>query len=97
VTTATAITKALGDRGIPTSRGGRWQAIQVQRLLRAAEEISDWRQITATGGRASSSLRFATPAMSSIGTTDNPTGPDRVRITEAGKNALAATDRSKSR
>jgi DNA invertase Pin-like site-specific DNA recombinase len=35
-TTATAIAKALNDRGIPTSRGGRWQAVQVQRLLRAA-------------------------------------------------------------
>jgi hypothetical protein len=36
VTTATAIAKALNDRGIPTTRGGHWQAVQVQRLLRAA-------------------------------------------------------------
>jgi hypothetical protein len=31
VTTATVIAKALGDSGIPTSRGRRWRAIQVQR------------------------------------------------------------------
>jgi DNA invertase Pin-like site-specific DNA recombinase len=35
ITTATGIAKALNERGIPTTRGGRWQAVQVQRLLRA--------------------------------------------------------------
>jgi DNA invertase Pin-like site-specific DNA recombinase len=40
VTTATAIAKALNDRGIPTTRGGRWQAVQVQRLLRVAGSAS---------------------------------------------------------
>jgi hypothetical protein len=39
-TTATAIAKKLNDRGTPTSRDGRWQAVQVQRLLRAAREGS---------------------------------------------------------
>jgi DNA invertase Pin-like site-specific DNA recombinase len=34
ITTATGIANALNDRGIPTTRGGRWQAVQVQRLLR---------------------------------------------------------------
>jgi DNA invertase Pin-like site-specific DNA recombinase len=29
------IAKALNDRGIPTVRGGRWQAVQVQRVLQA--------------------------------------------------------------
>jgi DNA invertase Pin-like site-specific DNA recombinase len=33
-TSATGIAKALNERGIPTTRGGRWQAVQVQRLLR---------------------------------------------------------------
>jgi DNA invertase Pin-like site-specific DNA recombinase len=35
VTSAAGIAKALNERGIPTTRGGRWQAVQVQRLLRA--------------------------------------------------------------
>ena len=39
-TTATAIAKALNDRKIPTTRGGRWQAVQVQRLLSAAGEAT---------------------------------------------------------
>jgi len=34
VTSATGIAKALNERSIPTTRGGRWQAVQVQRLLR---------------------------------------------------------------
>jgi DNA invertase Pin-like site-specific DNA recombinase len=34
VTSATGIAKALNERGIPTARGGRWQAVQVQRMLR---------------------------------------------------------------
>jgi DNA invertase Pin-like site-specific DNA recombinase len=38
--TTTAIAKALNDRGIPTARGGRWQAVQVQRLLRAVGEAT---------------------------------------------------------
>lgn len=37
-TSATAIAKALNDRGIPTARGGSWQAVQVQRLLKATTE-----------------------------------------------------------
>jgi DNA invertase Pin-like site-specific DNA recombinase len=35
ITSASGIAKALNERGIPTTRGGRWQAVQVQRLLRA--------------------------------------------------------------
>jgi DNA invertase Pin-like site-specific DNA recombinase len=34
ITGASGIAKALNDRGIPTARGGKWQAVQVQRLLR---------------------------------------------------------------
>jgi len=30
------IAKVLNDRGIPTSRGSRWQAVQVQRVVQAA-------------------------------------------------------------
>lgn len=33
ITSATGIAKALNERGIPTARGGEWQAIQVQRVL----------------------------------------------------------------
>ena len=36
ITSATGLAKALNDRGIPTTRGGRWQAVQVQRLLRSS-------------------------------------------------------------
>jgi DNA invertase Pin-like site-specific DNA recombinase len=32
ITSATGIAKALNERGIPTARGGKWQAVQVQRL-----------------------------------------------------------------
>src|SRR5436309_15661727 len=32
VTSMTGIASALNERGIPTARGGRWQAVQVQRL-----------------------------------------------------------------
>jgi DNA invertase Pin-like site-specific DNA recombinase len=35
ITSATGIAKALNERGIPTARGGKWQAVQVQRLERA--------------------------------------------------------------
>jgi hypothetical protein len=35
IISATGIAKALNERGIPTSRGGKWQAVQVQRLERA--------------------------------------------------------------
>jgi hypothetical protein len=35
ITSATGIAKALNERGIPTARGGKWQAVQVQRLLMA--------------------------------------------------------------
>jgi DNA invertase Pin-like site-specific DNA recombinase len=35
ITSATGIAKALNDRGIPTARGTKWQAVQVQRLERA--------------------------------------------------------------
>lgn len=33
ITSAAGIAKALNDQGIPTARGGQWQAIQVQRVL----------------------------------------------------------------
>jgi DNA invertase Pin-like site-specific DNA recombinase len=36
ITSATGIAKALNERGIPTTRGGRWQAVQVQRILQGA-------------------------------------------------------------
>ena len=36
ITSATGIAKAMNERGIPTARGGRWQAVQVQRMLRSA-------------------------------------------------------------
>jgi DNA-binding PadR family transcriptional regulator len=51
------------------------------------------RQITATGGRAASQLQTLRNAgyVEYWDDPDNPTGPDRVRITEAGKDALAAT------
>jgi DNA invertase Pin-like site-specific DNA recombinase len=35
ITSATGIAKALNERGIPTARGGKWQAVQVQRLEQA--------------------------------------------------------------
>ena len=31
ITSATGIAKALNERGVPTTRGGSWQAVQVQR------------------------------------------------------------------
>lgn len=34
VTSHTGIAKALNELQIPTSRGGRWQTVQVQRMLR---------------------------------------------------------------
>jgi DNA invertase Pin-like site-specific DNA recombinase len=36
ITSATGIAKVLNDRGIPTTRGGRWQAVQVQRVIKRA-------------------------------------------------------------
>jgi DNA invertase Pin-like site-specific DNA recombinase len=36
ITSATALAKALNARGIPTARGGRWQAVQVSRVLALA-------------------------------------------------------------
>ena len=33
ITSASGIAKALNDQGITTPRGGRWQAVQVQRVL----------------------------------------------------------------
>ena len=36
ITSASALARALNDRDIPTARGGRWQAVQVQRVLAAA-------------------------------------------------------------
>ena len=36
ITSATGIAKALNERGIPTTRGGGWQAVQVQRILQGA-------------------------------------------------------------
>ena len=37
VTSANGIARALNERGIPTARGGRWQAVQVQRVLERAD------------------------------------------------------------
>ncbi len=34
ITSAAGIAKALNERGIPTPRGGQWQAVQVQRALK---------------------------------------------------------------
>lgn len=34
ITSATAIAKALNERGIQTSKGGEWQAVQVQRVMK---------------------------------------------------------------
>jgi hypothetical protein len=31
-----AIAAGLGERGIPTARGGKWSSVQVARLLEAA-------------------------------------------------------------
>ncbi len=33
ITSANGIAKALNERGIPTAKGGQWQAVQVQRVL----------------------------------------------------------------
>ena len=44
VTSATGIAKALNDRGIPTTRGGKWQAVQVQRMLRSGARTDLARQ-----------------------------------------------------
>jgi hypothetical protein len=52
-------------------------------------------QLAATGGRASSQLQSLRNAdyVEYRDDPDNPTGPDRVRVTEAGKTALAVTRR----
>ena len=36
ITSATGIAKALNERELPTTRGGRWQAVQVKRILQSA-------------------------------------------------------------
>ncbi len=42
VTSLTGIAKALNAKGVPTSRGGRWQFVSVQRVLkRAPAETAD--------------------------------------------------------
>jgi len=33
ITSLGGIARALNERGIPTPRGGKWQAVQVQRVL----------------------------------------------------------------
>jgi hypothetical protein len=50
-------------------------------------------QATASGGRAASQLQSLRNAgyVEYCDDPDNPTGPDRVRVTEAGKKALAGT------
>ncbi|MBV9201388.1 MAG: hypothetical protein JO320_24180 [Alphaproteobacteria bacterium] len=55
-------------------------------------------QIIATGGRASSQLQSLRNAgyVEYCDDSDNPSGPDRVRVTRAGKEALA-TKTQKSR
>jgi DNA invertase Pin-like site-specific DNA recombinase len=40
VTSATGIAKALNARGIPATRGGQWQAVQVQRILRSTGGVN---------------------------------------------------------
>lgn len=35
IASMTGIAKALNERGIPTAKGGQWQAVQVQRMLKA--------------------------------------------------------------
>jgi Recombinase len=40
VTSATGIATTLNERGIPTTRGGRWQAVQVQRILRSTGRVN---------------------------------------------------------
>jgi len=42
--TPNAIACALNERGVTTSRGGSWQAVQVQRLLRAGGGAKDHRE-----------------------------------------------------
>ena len=46
ITSATGIAKALNERGIPTPRGGRWQAVQVQRMLRSATGVGPLKGVT---------------------------------------------------
>lgn len=36
ITSASGIASALNERGIPTAKGGKWQAVQVQRVLARA-------------------------------------------------------------
>jgi hypothetical protein len=36
ISAAVGVAKALNDRGIPTTRGCRWQAVQVQPVLKRA-------------------------------------------------------------
>lgn len=38
VTSASGIARKLNEVGVPTPRGGRWQAVQVQRVLRRARD-----------------------------------------------------------
>lgn len=33
ITSASGIATALNERGIPPAKGGKWQAVQVQRVL----------------------------------------------------------------
>ena len=40
ITSFGGIAKALNQRGIPTPRGSRWQAVQVQRVIRSARSPS---------------------------------------------------------
>jgi DNA invertase Pin-like site-specific DNA recombinase len=40
ITSAMGIAKALNERGIPTTRGASWQAVQVQRMPRKSEWIA---------------------------------------------------------
>jgi hypothetical protein len=40
VTSATGIATTLNERGISTTGGGRWQAVQVQRILRSTGRVN---------------------------------------------------------
>jgi Recombinase len=39
ITSLGGIAKALNDKGIPTARGGNWQAVRVQRVLERLWEL----------------------------------------------------------
>jgi DNA invertase Pin-like site-specific DNA recombinase len=44
ISSASGIAKALNERGVPAPRGGKWQAVQVQRVLARDKRLSAERQ-----------------------------------------------------